>query len=67
MEKAIQDLEVIKKKEEEHLEKYRAERTARRQLGRYKTRTTFRPKESLPDDPTPRINLILKGYCLIFI
>lgn len=60
-EKAITDLDAIRIKEEKHNEEYRAQREARRLSGRFRLRTGTRPKESTPDDPTPRVNVILKG------
>lgn len=61
-EKAEGDREAILKKELEHLEKYRAERDARRKAGFYRSRQKGpRQKEILDDDPTPCVNVILKG------
>lgn len=60
MQRAIDDLDVIRAKEQVHNEKYQAAREARRLAGR-RIRTAFRPKESEPDDPTPRVNVIVKG------
>ncbi|KAM7363658.1 mitochondrial translation initiation factor 2 isoform 2-T2 [Cochliomyia hominivorax] len=60
-EKAEQSLEEIRKKEEEHLEKYRAERDARRLAGRFRLRHGPRPKESLPNDDIPRVSVVIKG------
>ncbi|XP_046805266.1 translation initiation factor IF-2, mitochondrial isoform X2 [Lucilia cuprina] len=60
-EKAEQSLEEIRKKEEEHLERYRAERDARRLAGRFRLRHGPRSKETLPDDGTPRVSVIIKG------
>lgn len=60
-ERAESDLEEIRKKEEEHLLKYRADRDARRMAGRFKMRPGPRPKTYLPDDDSPRVNIILKG------
>ncbi|XP_055905743.1 translation initiation factor IF-2, mitochondrial [Eupeodes corollae] len=60
-EKAKEDLVEIRKKEEEHLEKYRKERDARRMAGRFRLRHGQRSKESTPDSLIPRVNIILKG------
>lgn len=60
-EKAIEDLVEIRKKEEEHLEKYRKERDARRLAGRFRLRHGLRSKESEPESTIPRVNVILKG------
>ncbi|XP_055853511.1 translation initiation factor IF-2, mitochondrial [Episyrphus balteatus] len=61
-EKAVEDLVEIRKKEEEHLEKYRKERDARRMAGRFRLRQQGqRTKESAPDSLVPRVNIILKG------
>lgn len=59
--KGQQDLVEIRKKEEEHLEKYRSERDARRLAGRFRLRHGLRPKESAPNSGIPRVNIILKG------
>lgn len=59
--KAKQDLEAIKKKEEEHLIKYNVLREKKRELGRYRLRVPFRGKESEADDGTPKVTVILKG------
>jgi translation initiation factor IF-2 len=61
-EKAEGDLDSIKLKQMEHDEKYKAERDARRKLGKYKVRRIGpRPKEYIEDDSVPRINVIIKG------
>lgn len=60
-EKAEQSIEEIRKKEEEHLEKYRAERDARRLAGRFRLRHGPRPKETTDDDGVPRVSVIIKG------
>uniref|UniRef100_A0A1I8P923 Tr-type G domain-containing protein n=1 Tax=Stomoxys calcitrans TaxID=35570 RepID=A0A1I8P923_STOCA len=60
-EKAEQSLEEIRKKEEEHLAKYRAERDARRLAGRFRLRHGPRPKEMVEDDGVPRVSVIIKG------
>lgn len=59
-EKAQNDLEFIRKKEEEHLEKYREQRNKRRELKRFRLKRPLE-KESQPDDDRPKINIILKG------
>lgn len=58
-EKAEEDLEVIKSKEAEHLAHYHEERAQRR--GRRKPKGATRDKTYAPDDPTPKLNIILKG------
>ncbi|XP_055696129.1 translation initiation factor IF-2, mitochondrial [Lutzomyia longipalpis] len=61
-EKIENDREAILKKELEHLEKYRAERDARRKMGFFKSRQKGpRQKEIQDDDGTPCVNIILKG------
>lgn len=60
-EKAVQDLELIRKKEEEHLVKYRQHREKRRMSGRYKLKQIVREKETNPEDGLPKVNIILKG------
>ncbi|XP_059610691.1 translation initiation factor IF-2, mitochondrial [Phlebotomus argentipes] len=55
------DREAILKKELEHLEKYRAERDARRKKGFFKSRPDGPRQKEIQDDPTPRVNMILKG------
>lgn len=60
-EKAEKDQEAILKKEQEHLEKYIAAREARRLAGRFKMRPDGPRQKLYEDDPTPRVNLILKG------
>ncbi|XP_061396380.1 translation initiation factor IF-2, mitochondrial [Musca vetustissima] len=60
-EKAEQSLDEIRKKEEEHLAKYRAERDARRLAGRFRLRQGPRAKEVVDDDGTPRVSVIVKG------
>lgn len=59
MEKAKEDLGVIKEKEEEHLTKYRELREIRRAKGRYRKLRLHRQKQTA-DDLVPRVNLILK-------
>lgn len=59
--RAATDLDAIRAKEEQHNEEYRAQREARRQAGRYRIRLATRPKESAPEDTTPKTNVILKG------
>ena len=60
-EKALSDLDVIREKEEIHNDEYRKQREERRLSGRFKLRRNFRPKETGPEDTTPRVNVILKG------
>lgn len=60
-ERAVDDLVAIRVKEEKHNEEYRAQREARRAAGRFRLRSVTRAKETQPDDPTPRVNVILKG------
>ncbi|XP_075151259.1 mitochondrial translation initiation factor 2 [Haematobia irritans] len=60
-EKAEQSLDEIRKKEEEHLAKYRAERDARRLAGRFRLRHGPRTKETTEDDGIPRVSVIVKG------
>uniref|UniRef100_A0A1A9X2L9 Tr-type G domain-containing protein n=1 Tax=Glossina brevipalpis TaxID=37001 RepID=A0A1A9X2L9_9MUSC len=61
-EKAGLSLEEIRKKEEEHLAKYRAERDARRLAGRFRSRLGPRTKETLQtDDGIARVSVIIKG------
>lgn len=61
MEKAVGDLEAIRKKEEKHNEEYRAKRELRKTTGIWRPKMVVRPKESEPDDGIPRVNIILKG------
>ncbi|XP_030370264.1 translation initiation factor IF-2, mitochondrial isoform X2 [Scaptodrosophila lebanonensis] len=51
----------IRKKEEEHHAKYRAEREARRLAGRFRMRGGQRVKENVTNDDTPRVSVIVKG------
>lgn len=61
-EKAEGDKDVILMKQMEHEERYRAEREQRRLSGAmWRKRRGPRPKESGPEDPTPRVNVIIKG------
>lgn len=61
-EKAESDLVSIKVKQMVHDEKYKAERDARRKLGKYKMRRIGpRPKEYIEDNSVPRVNVIIKG------
>lgn len=60
-EKAKADLEFIKVKEESHLEKYREIKAKKRSLNVRWLKQTNREKESLPEDTTPKVNLILKA------
>lgn len=61
IDRAVTDQDAIRQKEEQHNEEYRAQRDARRAAGRFRLRSATRPKESAPDDPTPKTNVILKG------
>lgn len=61
-EKAEGDSDVIKLKQMEHDEKYKAERDARRKQGKYKMRRIGpRQKEYVDDNSVPRVNVIIKG------
>ena len=61
-ERAEQDLEAITMKQKEHDEKYKADRDARRKLGKYKMRRIGpRPKEFIEDNSIPRVNIIVKA------
>ncbi|XP_068156098.1 translation initiation factor IF-2, mitochondrial isoform X1 [Drosophila tropicalis] len=51
----------IRKKEEEHQAKYRAEREARRLAGRFRTRGGQRVKQVDINDGIPRVSVIVKG------
>ncbi|EDW81488.2 uncharacterized protein Dwil_GK10998 [Drosophila willistoni] len=51
----------IRKKEEEHQAKYRAEREARRLAGRFRTRGGQRVKQMDINDGIPRVSVIVKG------
>ncbi|XP_034115801.2 translation initiation factor IF-2, mitochondrial [Drosophila albomicans] len=51
----------IRKKEEEHQAKYRAEREARRLAGRFRMRGGQRVKQVDPSDGCPRVSVIIKG------
>lgn len=60
--KAEENVEHIKVKEEEHLEKYLAAREARRLAGKFKMRNKGpRQKEVAANDGSPRVNVIIKG------
>lgn len=60
--KAEENMEHIKAKEDEHMEKYLAAREARRLAGRFKMRNQGpRQKEIGSDDGSPRVNVIIKG------
>lgn len=59
--KAANDLDAIRIKEEQHIEEYRSHREACRQAGRFRIRSSTRPKETKPDDNTPKVCVILKG------
>lgn len=61
LDRATNDLDAIRLKEDQHNEEYRAQREARRQAGRHRIRLATRPKESGPEDPTPKVSVILKG------
>ncbi|KAJ6638505.1 Translation initiation factor IF-2, mitochondrial [Pseudolycoriella hygida] len=61
MERALSDLDEIRKKEEKHNAEYQAQRELRRKMGVVRIRLATRPKESAPDDGIPRVNIILKG------
>lgn len=60
-ERALMDLDAIKQKQMEHDEKYRKEREERRRAGRFKVRQIYRSKESGPEDPTPKVSVIVKS------
>ncbi|XP_053682415.1 translation initiation factor IF-2, mitochondrial [Sabethes cyaneus] len=60
--KAEGDKNAILLKQLEHEEQYRAAREQRRLAGIFRNRKRGpRPKESAPEDPTPRVNVIIKG------
>ncbi|XP_017478138.1 PREDICTED: translation initiation factor IF-2, mitochondrial [Rhagoletis zephyria] len=59
--KAEEAIEEIRKKEEEHLAKYRAERDARRLAGKFRMRYGPREKETTEHDGVPRVSIIVKG------
>lgn len=62
LEKANADSEVIKIKQMEHDEKYKADRAARRKVGRFKVRRVGPREKEIPDDDThPRVSVIIKG------
>lgn len=62
LEKANADSEVIKVKQMEHDEKYKADRAARRKVGRFKVRRVGPREKEIPDDDThPRVSVIIKG------
>lgn len=62
LEKAESDKDAILLKQMEHDEKYKAEREQQRMAGFYRRRHKGpRPKESGPEDLTPRVNVIIKG------
>ncbi|XP_063706680.1 translation initiation factor IF-2, mitochondrial isoform X2 [Culicoides brevitarsis] len=61
-EKSLSELDAIRKKQQEHDEKYRNARKERLLLGYMKARTFgVRNKESAPEDPTPRVSVIIKA------
>ncbi|CAD6994125.1 unnamed protein product [Ceratitis capitata] len=59
--KAEEAIDEIRKKEEEHLTKYRAERDARRLAGKFRMRYGPREKEIVDHDDVPRVSIIVKG------
>ncbi|XP_004530674.2 translation initiation factor IF-2, mitochondrial [Ceratitis capitata] len=59
--KAEEAIDEIRKKEEEHLTKYRAERDARRLAGKFRMRYGPREKEIVDHDNVPRVSIIVKG------
>lgn len=59
--KAEEAVDEIRKKEEEHLAKYRAERDARRLAGKFRMRYGPREKENIEHDDVPRVSIIIKG------
>lgn len=59
--KAEEAIDEIRKKEEEHLAKYRAERDARRLAGRFRMRYGPREKETVEHDGVPRVSIVVKG------
>ncbi|XP_058455795.1 translation initiation factor IF-2, mitochondrial [Malaya genurostris] len=62
VEKAESDKDAITLKQQEHEEKYKAQREQQRASGYFRRRNRGpRPKESAPEDPTPRVNVIIKG------
>lgn len=62
VEKAETDRDAIQKKEQEHLEQYRAARDARRKAGYFRSRQVGpRQKESVADDGIPRVSVIVKA------
>jgi translation initiation factor IF-2 len=63
LEKAEVDLEAIRLKQMEHDEKYKADREARRKIGRFKVRRTGPREKEIVDDENapPRVNIIIKG------
>ncbi|XP_055587378.1 translation initiation factor IF-2, mitochondrial [Uranotaenia lowii] len=62
LEKAEGEKDAITLKQMEHDEKYKAEREQQRLAGFYRRRHKGpKPKESGPEDPTPKVNVIIKG------
>ncbi|XP_022255998.1 translation initiation factor IF-2, mitochondrial-like isoform X2 [Limulus polyphemus] len=59
--KQQEDLIVIQKKLEEHLQVYKSELQQRRQEGRSRSHSKPRTKESMDDDPRPKMSFVLKG------
>ncbi|XP_053945977.1 translation initiation factor IF-2, mitochondrial [Anastrepha ludens] len=59
--KAEEAVDEIRKKEEEHLAKYRAERDARRLAGKFRMRYGPREKEIIDHDDVPRVSIVVKG------
>lgn len=59
--RATDQLDAIRAKEEQHNAVYRAQREARRQAGGRRPRLATRPKESAAADGTPRVSVILKA------
>lgn len=60
-EKVESSSDEIRKKEEEHQAKYRAEREARRLAGRFRMRGGQRVKQVDINDGIPRVSVIIKG------
>lgn len=59
--RAEENLEHIKVKEDEHMEKYLAAREARRLAGRFKMRNKGPRQKEITYDDGPRVNVIIKG------
>ncbi|XP_032593334.1 translation initiation factor IF-2, mitochondrial isoform X2 [Drosophila grimshawi] len=60
-EKVESSSDEIRKKEEEHQAKYRAEREARRLAGRFRMRRGQRVKQVDENDGSPRVSVVIKG------